>query len=240
MITIPTESHLSRAYYELAQLGARAAGARRAWPYRPGPPEELLALCADLSRYDPRLLDIMVEFWARTWQDWHPIRLRAAMRTMTCPQCVGVVMEFLTTIHPDDECRWYGEYLVRGLRPAPSQLYFHHLASPGGPVMERTVMEGLKEFRRWGFIANHRPTIAQANKQTIGHYDSSTRRQLLQRWLREQPRITIREYLHVVHHSISRQQAYLDLQSYSGIRPEGRGRGARWTRVSAAPSTTDA
>lgn len=238
MIIAPTTAHLSRAYYELAQLGARAAGAQRAWPYRPTAPEELLALCADLSRYDPRLLDILVEFWARTWQDWHPIRLRAAMRTMTCPQSVGVLMAFLTTIHLDTECLWYGEYLARGLRPVPTQLYFHHLATPGGAVMDRIVMEGLAEFRRWGFIANHRPTIAQANKQTIGHYDRHARHHLLQQWLHKQPRITIREYLGLVHHSISRQQAYLDLQSDPDIRPEGRGRGARWVRVSATPSTT--
>ena len=52
----PTTNHLSRIYFELAKLGARALGEKRPWLYgNVKDAEDILALALQMSRYDPRL-----------------------------------------------------------------------------------------------------------------------------------------------------------------------------------------
>lgn len=225
---MPTENHLSRIYYELAKIGASSAGAKKGWPYDPKTKEELIALASDMSRFDPRLFDILVAYFIEHWRDMNPLLLRAEYCRMKCPQTVAVICEFVSEALKGDEPAFFIRYLVMGLSPVPVQFYFHDLYSPGGKMALRAAEEGLYEFKKWGFLACERPTVKQEGKLTIGTLDIAARRNILKRILNEKGEINIKDYLRAVHNSVSRQQALHDITSSGLAKITGRGRAARW------------
>lgn len=225
---IPGTNDLERIYYELGRVGARAVGRKARWAYAPRDRETLLGLAADMSRYDPRLFEVLMDYCLRHWRDLHPARLRRVMQTMQTPQVFGVVGEFLRGVVDDPEVAPLFGYLLHGWRAVPLQLFFHHLYPPGSAGATEAAEAGVAEFRRWGFLATERPVNVPAAKTTIGSYDPSARRNILRRLLAERGRITVAAYRAAVHDAISRQQAYLDLTQYPGLRPSGRGRSAQW------------
>lgn len=229
-LTIPSAADLTHLYYELGRLGVRTVGQPIPWQFSPKNAEELLALAADCSRYDPRLFDALVEFLWRSWSTFHPVRLRRAMATMWTPQVFGVLAEFFHARTSDRECHYYYEYLLRGYARVPYQFFFHFLHGPGTASAQRTAEESLAEFRRWGFLATERPIIDQREKTTCGRYEPETRSRILHRLLHRTNVITTDQYLTALDHSISRQQAVLDLRRYPGLQQRGHGRGARWQR----------
>lgn len=230
MMRTPSATDLQRMYYELGRLGARAVGAKCRWPYRPETPEALLALASDMSRHDPRLFEVLVAFWIRTWARWHPVRLRAQFVRMQTPQVFGVIGEFVCGVVDQSEPRHYFDYVLSGLRPVPPQLFFHLLYAPGSPQARQAAEEGVAEFVRWGFLALMRPVIAQAGKVTAGGYARRERLNMASRMLARDGQITMAQYRRVLQHAVTRQQAYLDLKAL-GLRRTGHGRGARWTQA---------
>ncbi|MBI2345911.1 MAG: hypothetical protein HYV03_03330 [Deltaproteobacteria bacterium] len=107
-------------------------------------------------------------------------------------------------------------------------MFFQHLYSPGSRRAFQAASETVAEFARWGFLASARPVIAQAGKRTVGSYPAWARRNILRRLLVERREITLAIYLAALHGSLSRQQAYLDLQQFPELRRTGHGRGATW------------
>lgn len=227
---IPTEKHLSRLYYELAcRLGAACEGLREAWPYRFKDREQLFCLAADMMRYDPRLVTILVRLLAERWRDFNPLRIRSYYPEMRTPQTIAVIAEFLLGNDIKSEEQGYIlEYLQRGLSPVSLQLFFHHLYVPGGNLMQRAFEETLREYKKWGFIAREEPVIDELSRQTIGTRDASSRRNILRRLLEERGNIKLSDYIEALNGAISRQQALIDIKSMPRIERVGRNRGARW------------
>lgn len=229
---IPTEEHLSRVYYELAQIGANSVGAKKKWPYRPTSIEELIALAADMSRHDPRLFGILVSFFHSHWHSIDPLKLRGQYSEMDTPQVIAVVAEFLLSL--DDvlpEKRFFLEYLQRGLKAVPLQFFYQHLYKPGGNMSGRAIDSPLSEYKRWGFLAREAPVLDEESRRTVGTRDASSRKNILLRLFDQRDSIGISDYLKALDFKISRQQALLDLKSIDGIECVGRGRGAKWRRV---------
>lgn len=224
----PDTNTLSRAYYELSQLGASASGAKEPWPYHPKDQAELLALCCDLSRYDPRLFGILVEFFLKHWRAISPQALRGQYAKMETPQTIAVLAEFLKEAETDPELRYFAEYLQRGLKPVPFQLFYRDLYAPGGKLSQRSIEESLAEFKRWGFLSREAPTIDVFQKISIGSYDADSRRNILRKLFSEKGELRLNDYLQALRGGITRQQALKDLQQIARLRGSKRGPGARW------------
>lgn len=230
---IPTEDHLARMYDELARLGAACVGEHRPWPYRVKSTEQFFCLGAEMSRYDPRLFGILVAFLDRDWERLNPLSVRSHYRSMSAPQIVAVMAEFLVRQPAlPDEKRFFLEYLQAGLSPVSPQLFFQHLYRPGGELMRRATEAPLREYKRWGFLACEAPVLDAARREASGSQDGSSRRNVLLRLFRERGRIRLSDYLTALQRPVSRQQALLDLRSVPGIRLRGRGRGALWELAS--------
>lgn len=225
---IPTTAHLARMYHELAKIGAASAGANRPWPYRISSKEELLALACDMSRFDPRLFNILAGYFIAHWQEINPTALRGLYKKMECPQTVAVIGEFLTEVADDSEADSFAKYLMSGLKAVPPQFYFHDLYAPGGKLAERAVEEGLYEFKKWGFFACERPVTDMKEKGTSGTLDIASRRNILRRLLQDKKEIVLSDYLAEVNDSVSRQQALIDIKSSGLAQSHGSGRGAKW------------
>lgn len=226
---IPTEKHLSRLYFELAQMGAACVGERLPWPYHPKGREELLCLAADFSRYDPRLITILVRFVREQWRTFNPLLIRSLFTQMRTPQTIAVIAEFVRLqAREDNDLIYFCEYLQRGQGPAPTQFYFHHLYRLGGTLAERAREKPLAEYKRWGFLACEAPIFDEKTRTTTGTLDAPTRRNILKKLLTQQQNIRMSDYLDVLDHTISRQQALIDLKTFAGLEQIGSRKGTRW------------
>lgn len=227
-ISPPTSDHLSRIYYELGKIGARSVGEKKKWPYAPRSKEELFVLGADWSRFDPRLLEILVQFGITHSENLNPQHLRFLMKKMEMPQTVGVISSFIQTAKSEDtELNLFWDYVTKDLKPVEHQFYFRDLYSPAGRLGERSARESLQEFKKWGFLGRERLRIDPATGTTVGSMDSASRQNVLKRLFAEQKEIQISDYLKAIGHSISRQQALLDLK-LANATPKGKGRCAYW------------
>lgn len=226
---IPTEKHLNRLYFELSRLGAACVGKRSSWAYHPKNREEMLCLAADLSRYDPRLITILVRFVREQWKTFNPLLIRSHFKNMKTPQTIAVIVEFVRhQTRGDADVNYFCEYLQRGLDPAPMQFYFHHLYRLGGMLAERAKEEPLTEYKRWGFLACEAPLFDEKTRTTTGTLDAPTRRNILKKLLTHQREIRMSDYLNVLDYAVSRQQALLDLKAFTGLKQIGSKKGARW------------
>ncbi|MDO8526395.1 MAG: hypothetical protein Q7T03_01765 [Deltaproteobacteria bacterium] len=224
----PTENHLTRLYYELGKMGAQSVGEKKPWPYHFENTESLFALASDLSRWDPRLLQILVEFGLNHWKELHPQHLREAIQEMQSPQTVGVVAAFILAAAPlEKETSLFWNYVTAGLKPVEPQFYFHDLHTPGSILAERAAKESLQEFSQWGFLGRERVIADTRTKQGVGSWGQPARLNILKRLFKTRKQIQISDYLKELGHSISRQQALLDLKKIKA-KQEGSGRGTTW------------
>lgn len=226
---LPTTNHLLRAYHELAAIGASAIGENKPWPYQPESAEELLAICGELSRHDPRLVEILVNYIRDHWEQLNWLQLRRAILQVPSPQVWGVIGDLLHTATGNAELRNCFRFLMNGVPTAPTQYFYHLLYTPGSPMADRAMTHRLKEFERWGFLASERPIVDQGQKLGTGRLSRAARQQLLHQLLAERGKLQIRDYLAALPHPISRQQALADLRSIHGLRHHGHGRGSTWS-----------
>lgn len=233
LLTTPTEEHLSRMYHELAQHGADSEGVKYEWPYNPQTLEELFCLAADMSRYDPRLLSILVRFLLNNWKKINPTLIRQNYASMKTPETVAVIAEFLKNKEDTDrDLPYFIKYLQSRLSPVPTQFYFFHLYPVAGFLAEQAADMPLAEYKRWGFLAREAPVINETGKQTVGTLDASTRKNILRELFEKKKQVKLSEYLEILNHRISRQQALLDIASFKNVRRVGHGPGARWKMAS--------
>ena len=223
----PTADHLSRMYFELAQCGALALGERKSWPYgKVQDKEGILVLALEMSRYDPRLFGILVEFFYFHWHEWNPYHLRMVFNKIKTPQIGCVIAEFILAETQDKECRYFFEYLIKGQEPVQAQLFFKSLHEPASKGMQKAAFESIQEFFQWGFLASERPIIHAGQRLVLGHWHREARQNIIYRLARDNKKFSVSDYLAKVDHSISRQQALTDLKDSPHVFSRGKGRGS--------------
>jgi hypothetical protein len=229
----PDESELARLYHELAQHGATSVGERRPWPYAPKSLEQLIALAAEMLRYDPRLLSVLVQWLPRHYRKLNPLVLRDEMRTMRSPQSLLVALEFAKLDNSDREFLWWSDYVSAGFsRVEPAERFFRDIELPGSRAALRNLGRNLAAYARWGFVGRERPIVDPISKRSVGRYDAETRRRILKELAARRDEFSVADYLSAVDHGISRQQALNDLRAQPELEQTGAGRGARWRRAS--------
>jgi hypothetical protein len=233
-------AELERLYHELARIGATAVGRKRPWPYRPRTREELAVLAAEMLRYDPRLLSILLQLVLSGWRECNPLELRRLLAGMRWPQALLVVLEFAKAASSDSELRYFCDYVAAGWpRLDPSERFFLDAERPGSRMAGRNLGRNLGAYARWGFVGHERPTVDPATKRTVGRYDARTRREILLDLAGRTNGFTLADYLGAVDHAVSRQQALKDLKSCPELAGSGHGRGAKWHRQGAGSGDRD-
>ncbi len=229
---VPTDDDLARLYWELAERGAAAAGARRPWPYRPASDEAFVCLAAEMARHDARALGLLVEAVLRGFRELHPLRLREAMRGMHAPQALCVVLEFAREADPSRELALFVRHVTADWpKVTPAAHFFVDDVRPGERAAAQRAGRSLVAYTRWGFLGVERPTVDVFQKRTVGRYDAETRRRIAAGLADRSPEgITIATYLEAIDGSVSRQQAVADLRA-AGLRAGRRGPSATWARA---------
>jgi len=227
----PTQEELERLYHELSRIGATAVGARKRWQYAPKGPEQLITLASQMMRYDARLLSILVQWFASHYTLLNPLRLRRELMQTRWPQSLLVALEFAKLGARDRELSAFADYVAAGFpRVDPAERFFLDTELPGSRKAIRNLGRNLAPYARWGYIGQERPIVDPISKRSVGRYDASTRRRILEALAERRSEFTLADYLSAVDHGISRQQALHDLKAHSDFVSVGHGRGARWQR----------
>ena len=109
----------------------------------------------------------------------------------------------------------------------PTQLFYMNLALPNSKMTFRSTTENIQEFLDWGFLARTRPLIHIAGQRLqLGHFTSGARQNIISRLIAENPSLTLAHYLEAIDHSLSRQQALLDLKNHPQLKLKGSRRGS--------------
>lgn len=224
----PTFSHLSRIYYELSLLGAKCVGKKTKWPYEKLSFEQLLILACEMSRYDPRLFDILVEYFYFHWNKLNPYLLRGEIKNMQEAAIIGVISSFAKQALNNQEAIYFFDYLVYGIKAASYQLFFINLYPPASRLMQKASEAPLEQFYQWGFLARERPIIHDTKRIVLGYWEFYARQNIIRNLVDKKQVITIADYLSEVDHTISRQQALIDLQKCPFVKSQGKGRGSYW------------
>jgi hypothetical protein len=219
---------LARLYHELGRLGARAEGRRAPWRHGAPAPEELLVLAAQAARRDPRLLWVLVELLATSWERFHPLLLRRAARRARWPAALGVALEFARAAARDEELDDVAAFVMAGLGPAGGERFFLGTRAFAGELARRDVEESLAEYRRWGFFGREVPFAKELGTAARGTLGPAERRNLLRRLAGRPGGVTLASYLAALEGRASRRQASRDLAGAAFLVRAGRTRGARY------------
>ncbi len=219
-----TEPEAARLYWELAQRGASSVGAKLAWNFEEPSEEDLLTLAVLQSRYDPRLLQILVDFFSRGKFQGNPVEFKESLANQKACALMAVIGEFVLQVTDSRRVQELMRYLATGARPVSTQLFFPGLYRLGGKKIAEAVERPLWGFKKWGFLAADPPISKEMDR--FYRYDLDSRRNLLKRLAKERARFRLKDYLDRIGRSISRQQALKDLKGTEWIQQRGTGKGS--------------
>jgi hypothetical protein len=231
MSTLLSPAEVPRLYYELAQLGATAEGHWRRWRHRKLTPEALLALAADTSRQEPRLLWVLVDLLARRYDHFDPLLLRRAAEGARWPAALAVALEFARAARPSQELSDVADFICRRLPKARGEQFFLSARAFGGEQARRDAQESLAEYKRWGYLSRELPVAKELGALAAGTMEPAERMNLLRRLAERQRSITLPDYLTALRGRSSRRQASRDLAEAPFLRRKGSTRGSRYVLV---------
>lgn len=231
----PGEEVLARLYHELAGLGARTEGRAAPWPYGQPGPEALLSLAAQASRYDPRLLWVVVELLARDHGRFNPLVLRRELVDARWPAALGVAFEFARRAAPSQELSDVADFVMRRIPKGRQELFFFGTRAFGGQQARRDAEESLLEYRRWGFLGREEPFSKELGGAPGGTLGTNERRNVLRRLAERQKSLTLGDYVAALKGRISYRQASRDVAAAPFLERKGTTRGARYEYRPPAP-----
>lgn len=215
----------ARLYWELARRGAFCNGEKKPWAYKSLSDEELLVLAILQSRYDPRLMAVLVDYFHDP-RLLEPVRFKKLLREHQALSLAAVIGDLILSRKVSDEVRDFFQFLRAGARPVPTQLYYRGLYPIGGRKMGQAVDRPLWAFKKWGFLAAD-PPVLKERKPAKGTYlfDLPSRLALLRELSRGRERFRLKDYLEKIDFSVSRQQALKDIKGAPWLRKRGQGKG---------------
>lgn len=215
----------ARLYWELARRGAFCDGESRPWKYEDFTEEELHVLAILQSRYDPRLMAILVDYFQKPLS-LDPLRFKHLLRQYQALGPAAVIGEFVLSHEISQEVRDLFQFLAAGMRSVPTQLYYRGLYPLAGVKMREAVDRPLWAFKKWGFLASDPPFLKERKSgKRVFLFDLPSRLEILRTLSKNRERFRLQDYLRGVGFSISRQQALKDLKAASWIRKRGKGKG---------------
>ncbi len=229
-ITFPLSEGESRSLYSrLGKLGARVFTSLSYKGFDRWNDEDVLTVAGEQSRFDYRLLYVLVEFIAQHFSSFHPFKLRKAIQQMKTPAVWGVIFEFVKKIGKDRDLQAFSSILLNGLIPAPFQMYYINLRNPNPTKLLHIIEKTPDEFLRWGFYCKEPPLLKELTLSSKPKsYSLQNRQKILKRLFKDLKQVSVSEYLKALDHSISRQQAHKDLTQFPHVKAISDRRGRRY------------
>ena len=221
-----SESESARLYWELAQLGAFCTGKQEPWPYQNLGQEALMSLALAQTRYDPRLLEILVDFFRHGKLELNPIHFKQELKKLNALQIACAVGEFVLDSEAPEAQHDLFRFLMTGTRPMPTQLFYKNLYPIAGTQMESAITTPLWALKKWGFLASDPPLLKDHPwAKRVYLFDLASRLALLRSLAQRQKHFSLKDYLKTIRFSISRQQALKDLSCLRNLVKQRRTKG---------------
>lgn len=187
-----------------------------------------MVLAAQASRYDPRMLWVVVELLARGYERFNPLALRRAAELARWPATLAVALEFARQAAPCAELDDYARFVTARILPACGERFFPATWAPGTAMARRSEDESLAEYKRWGYLAREIPISKELASPACGTMERSERRNLLRRLAERRGSVNLAEYVEALHGTVSRRQAQRDLRDAPFLVKRGNTRGASY------------
>lgn len=230
-ITFPlSPKERSTLFFKLAQVGCFCIGSKLSKRFDGLGLEIVLLVACEESRFSPRLLGILIDFFSKNFSTVNPFLLAKNLSLIATPQTLGVISEFVKKINNDANLKSFFDIVLRDLKPVPWQYFYNPQTRPRPQRRLKEIMFSPQEFKLWGFWSDLDPYLKeQRPKSSPWKFNKESRRKILAELFRMHRHIQLGDYLQALGNSISRQQAYHDLQSMKGVRKTGDKRGRIYT-----------
>ncbi|GEM_PF-5288137 len=216
------EKESSRLYWELSRRGAPCDGVKHPWKYKRLTPEGFFTLAFLQTRYDPHLMAIIIDFFCRHELQFDPLLFHDILKKNGVLAVAAVIGEFVLQ---QKEVALF-RFLIHYTQPVSAQLFYKNHPTTGGSKIQEVMQKPLWYFKKWGFLATEPPPLKEKNLKTRHYlYDFQSRVNILREMVGRQPHFRLRDYLRLIHNSISRQQALKDLSSLPWVQKKGKGKG---------------
>jgi hypothetical protein len=187
--------------------------------------EELLNIAMKFSRYNIRLLYILVDYFIRNFKTLKVFYLKDILDKETSA-ILGVISEFCKIAKSHNAILDFFYVLLNDYKcDKPYELFnigdFFSLR-----YAKKCAYFSLYEYKKWHFYGIEIPIFSYYNdKIVIVAFEFKTRMNIISALLEKQKEIKLNNYLKEVNYSITRQQAYVDLISYPKIKIKGEKKG---------------
>lgn len=192
-----------------------------------------------LTRFDPRITEVMIEGIARDWRKIDPRPLGDDLKSHPWKRAAGFLMDCATYLIPPAERssfrRWSRAVVAKPTQPSrlSAETFWIGLYSPGSRNLERQLTNCLPIYRRWGFVGADLPlNQSRLSSSTDRSWmDAPARRRLLDHLLSRGESFTANDYRQALGGGVSRRLAELDLSRHPGVAASGRTRNRVYFRA---------
>jgi len=229
MVTYPLSlNELSSLYFQLQKFGAYARGDDTGC-FNELSREEILAIAIESSRWDIRLLYIVIDFIANHFQEIRLFKLKSFVQKNPTPEVIGVIKEFSALRSHDDDLKLFFMVLIRDIKPQAQFKLFYVGGILNSETIEHESTHSLKEYKKWGFLCTEFPFLKEStSKKKLIHYSKEERIRILEELLHTKKQISLLDYLKAIQFSVTRQHARLDLLSHPSIVTKGQTKGTTY------------
>ena len=228
MITYPLSlAELSSLYFQLQQNGAFCRGENKKH-FDNLSLEEVLAIALEESRWDFRLLGILIDFFQKNFIHIKPFLLRNYIQKNKSPEVIGVIQEWVYTLNTSPDLKDFFTLLTKDLKRDDEYKLFNVGQAFILKNIQKEATSSLMQYKKWGFLCSEIPLLKEnlIAEKRLHLYSKEERMNILKELLSSYGEISLQEYLKAIKNSVTRQHARLDILSYKGIKHKGTTKGS--------------
>ncbi len=191
--------------------------------------EDNLIRYLQMARFDPRLMEILIDYGFSNWQKWNPIKLKQNEYKMHQPALLGIYFELLSALIQDEGFTILAKMIQANIKKAPGEIFYFGI-HPFDPVMARLLVhESHSVFQRWGFYEPDLPISKSKQKKfNFSKAKKADRMKILDQLILQKKYIQMGHYEEILgknNFSVSRRTLELDLCGHPKLQSRGKTKG---------------
>lgn len=205
---IPCRSELCMAYARIEAAAIRSRGECLT-------PDEIVRL-AQMSRFDPRLAEMLVRHLARNFEELNPWIIRGVNLKSEWPQslCVLVDIAELLVLSSKQDWKLWKTCIQFEIPKASFQAFYVGLIAIDPRKSQEQMRRNLKLYSAWGFYNHELPITEKLGRIQRTLLSKSLRLEILKELIRKRSRFTVQDYIEALDHRVHRRQAERDLVGF--------------------------
>ncbi len=193
------------------------------------------------SHFDPRMMEIWVQFVGKNWQKLNPVPFNQEILKSPDPATFGLLLNQCELFVGPAKKKLYKAWTATALAGVgpnqPVRLYFIGLNSFAGKEMQKDRDLALSLFLKWGYLGRE-IAVHNTQKAIPAVLKKADRLTILKQLVAQKKRFGVGDYLERLEFEcrlkITGRQAQRDLSSVSNLKKSGRTKDASYAKVTKA------